>query len=89
MTDIVQEPAEIESDPTNEQVVRMLEQKHDLVRDAWKNLRDAEESSMQTDWVFEHFCTVLSHAKRLFQDEFDKLLQEAVDLEREGYFKDE
>ena len=58
-----------------------------MVKDAWRNIKEAEEGCMQTDWIFEHYCTVLDHTKRLFQDDFEELLQEAVDMERDAYFK--
>ena len=89
MTTIEQNPGEAESFPTNEQVIHMLEQKYDMIRDAWKSLKEIEEGCFQTDWIFEHYCTVLDHAKRLFRDDFDELLQEAIEAEREAYFKDE
>lgn len=89
MAIIEQNPGDFKPFPTNEQVIRTLERKHEMVKDAWRNLKDVEEGSMQMDWIFEHYCTVLDHTKRLFRDDFDELLQEAVEMERKEYFKGE
>jgi|APSaa5957512493_1039668.scaffolds.fasta_scaffold167073_2 hypothetical protein len=86
MTDIEQHSSDSTPLPSNEQVLHILKQKHEMIKDAWRNIKDVEEGCTQTDWIFEHYCTVLDHAQRVFHDDFDKLLKEAVDMGREEYF---
>jgi hypothetical protein len=52
MTAIEQAPNDPTPLPTNEQVVRALDRKLEMVKDAWRNIKEAEEGCMQTDWIF-------------------------------------
>ena len=80
MTIIDTKPSDFTPFPTDEQVIRTLERKREMIVDAWKSLKETEEevTDTATDWIFEHYLTVIDHTSRLFRKEFDELMKETI-----------
>jgi len=58
--------------PTDEQMVLAIQHRKDLFTSRFVTRTSANWCSMD-DWYFKHICTVLDHAKRVFEVSVDDL----------------
>ena len=59
--------------PTDEQMVLAIQHRKDIFTSRFMKQRGTSWSTMD-NWYFNHICTVLEHAKRVFQVDADNLV---------------
>jgi len=62
--------------PTDEQMVLAIQHRKDLFTSRFVSNKTAVWSSMD-NWYFKHICTVLEHAKRVFETPVDELVSKS------------
>ena len=60
--------------PSDEQMVRAIKHKKDLFTSRFVKHNKPTEWSSTDNWYFDHVCTVLNHASKMFQVDVDDLI---------------
>lgn len=61
--------------PTDEQMVMAIQHRKDLFTSRYMRRQGSSSWSTMDSWYFNHICTVLEHAKRVFETDVDSMVE--------------